>query len=231
MNTVPRATATKFHLAFDPEFDPEECPMKFRLTYEGRLTGDGSAQHKHEIRKAFHPQLRRLWAVEPNLRSWDYPSREAPPDLHRYSTGGGNVKAWEGLAHSYARFGYNFVPLATESYSLIAAIDILFMREGTPGSIIRSADIDARLKTLFDALKMPGFKEEVGPYVHPTEDEKPFFVLLEDDKLLSHVSVETDMLLEPSPSAAGQFLTNDARLVITVTLRPSAVTIGNLHFG
>ena len=44
--------------------------MKFRLTYEGLLKANGSTQHKHEIRKAFHPQLKRLWEVEPNLMEW-----------------------------------------------------------------------------------------------------------------------------------------------------------------
>ncbi|MBI3678518.1 MAG: hypothetical protein HY243_18065 [Proteobacteria bacterium] len=203
--------------------------MKFRLTYEGRLDGNGSPKHKHEIRKAFHPQLKRLWDVEPNLKEWGYPDKNSGPDLHRYSTGGG-VAAWEGIATEYERLGYRFVPLGTEVLSLIAAVEVLFLRDGTPGSIVRSGDIDNRLKTLFDALKMPGYREELGGYNVPAADENPFFVLLEDDKLLSHVSVETDMLLQPTPTAKGEFLTNDCRLIITVSLRPSKVTLGNLHY-
>ena len=46
----------------DPYNDPDEGErLEFRLTYEGLLLGasrtDTRAQHKHEIRKAFHPQL------------------------------------------------------------------------------------------------------------------------------------------------------------------------------
>src|SRR5690242_18801252 len=125
MRTVPRATARKFHLAFDPDFDPEESAMKFRITYEGRLEGIGSADHKHEIRKAFHPQLRRFWMMHPNLKNWAFPR---PPDSPLPNVGLTNqVYAWQALAHAYDRLGYHFVPLATENHSLVAAIDILFL--------------------------------------------------------------------------------------------------------
>jgi hypothetical protein len=211
---VPRPTPNRFYLAFDPEFDPEECKMKFRLSYDGRLEGDGSAKHKHDIRKAFHPQLKRLWEIDPNL------SAIADNGIPRHVA----------LADQYTRLGYRFVPLATTHMSLIAAIDVLFLRPDAPGSVIKSGDIDHRLKTLFDALRMPDYIAELGGYLVPEADEDPFFVLLQDDKLISHVSVETDVLLEPTPSANGKFLTNDARLIITVTLRPYMVAIGNVHF-
>ena len=77
---------------------------------------------------------------------------------------------------------------------------------------------------------MPSNANELGGYNAPADGEDPFFVLLEDDALLSHVSVETDVLLEPTASTKGQFLANDARLVITVHLRPYYVTIGNSPF-
>ena len=54
--------------------------MKFRLTYEGRLLGNGRAQHKHKIRRAFHPQLKRLWEVHQNLKNWVSP--RAPNSPH-----------------------------------------------------------------------------------------------------------------------------------------------------
>lgn len=46
--------------------------MRFRLIYKGKLYGpqkDGRAAHKHSIRKIFHPQLRRLWALNEQLQS------------------------------------------------------------------------------------------------------------------------------------------------------------------
>jgi hypothetical protein len=214
MTSVPKRTANHYYLAFDPEFDPEKCHMKFRMTYDGCLQSDGTAQHKHALRREFHPQLKRLWEVDPNLKAF---ADNGIPRLNM-------------LADQYTRLGYRFVPLATSGMSLIAAIDILFLRPGEPGSVIPSGDIDNRLKTLFDALRMPDSKDELGGYLTPTADEDPFFVLLQNDKLISHVSVETDVLLQPTHSAQGDFPPNHARLIITVTLRPYKVAIGNMHF-
>ena len=205
--------------------------MRFRLTYEGELLSSSTktprAKHKHEIRKAFHPQLKRLWEIEPNLRAIKTYDRSLPTieEQNRNTQPG-----WVRLANLYSRNGYRFVPLATKEDSLIAGVEILFLRPDTPGGVLKSGDIDARLKTLFDALKMPSNADELGGYDVPADGEDPFFVLLEDDGLLSHVSIETDTLLEPTPPAKGQFLVNDARLVITVHLRPYFVKIDNTHF-
>jgi hypothetical protein len=227
--TLGRAAEKRF-LAVDPEFIEDGENVRFRLTYEGELLSSSSktprATHKHEIRKKFHPQLKRLWEIEPNLlatktydKSLSYEEQNKNP-----------LPGWVRLAHLYSRNDYHFVPLATKEDSLIASVEILFLRPDIPGGVLKSGDIDARLKTLFDALKMPSNADELGGYNVPADGEDPFFVLLEDDGLLSHVSIETDTLLEPTSSAKGQFLVNDARLVITVHLRPYFVKIDNTHF-
>ena len=118
--------------------------------------------------------------------------------------------------------------MATENLSLLCALDILFLRPDTPGKVLSSGDIDNRLKTIFDALRMPSGLDELGGYERPGTDEQPFFCLLEDDKQISKVAVETDMLLEP----IGETLNiNDARLVITVKLKPYLFHIDNARFG
>ena len=195
----------------DPDADFDEDCVQFRLTYEGILLGASKtntrADHKQEIRKVFHKQLRRLWAVT----RWLNEEREVP-----------------GRAERFARNGYNFVPLITEELSLICGLHILFLRPDTPGQMIRSGDIDNRLKTLFDALRMPAEAQELGRYRNPAEDERPFFVLLQDDKLISQLSVETDLLLEPTGATEAD--DNDARLVITVQTRIYGATFGNLSY-
>jgi hypothetical protein len=97
-----------------------------------------------------------------------------------------------------------------------------------PGEVMASGDIDNRLKTIFDALRMPATKEELGGYGTPAEDKTPFYCLLSDDKLISRVSVETDTLLQPTSPEAGN---NDARLVIAIKLRPVDVGWDNISFG
>jgi hypothetical protein len=71
-------------------------------------------------------------------------------------------------------------------------------------------DVDNRLTTIFDALRMPKGPQELGAgtqqgKVSPASNENPFFVLLEDDRLITHVSVTTDMLLERSKSHAWEW--------------------------
>ncbi|MDE0105166.1 MAG: hypothetical protein OXN89_22545 [Bryobacterales bacterium] len=110
-------------------------------------------------------------------------------------------------------------------------MDILMLRKGAPGRV--RTDIDNRLKTLFDALRMPSSTElarsitcEEKQSSLPERD--PFFVLLQDDKLITKVTVTSDMLLEPIPDLARQ---EDAvRLVICVNIRPYAITWGGLGF-
>lgn len=97
-----------------------------------------------------------------------------------------------------------------------------------PGMLMKSGDIDGRMKTLFDALRMPDNKGELGGYDLPLPGEQPFYVLLQDDKLISHISIATDMLLQSTKANAG---VNDARIVIAVTLKPVNQGWHNINFG
>ena len=94
--------------------------------------------------------------------------------------------------------------------------------------MISAGDLDNRLKTLFDALRIPVPNERYSER-NVADDEKPyFFCLLEDDRLITKVSVETDQLLElVRPDANAE----DVLLVITVRLRPYELHLGNMQFG
>ena len=91
-----------------------------------------------------------------------------------------------------------------------------------------SGDIDNRLKTFFDALRLPKNATELGDYAVPLDDETPFFCLPEDDSLITRVSVETDLLLDP-PKAEPVDI-HQVRLIVTVNIRPAHVTMFNLSF-
>ena len=204
--------------------------MEFRLTYQGPLrstqrdaTGDQKcprSQHKHDIRKYFHPQLKRLWEVTPFLKTGE---RSGPgvwllegSQQHDYHP--------DSLAKKFALYGFNFVPLVTQDLNLICGLEILFLRPGNPGSLLKSGDIDNRLKTLFDAMRPPEAQENYSARI-PAQDEQPFYCLLEDDNLITKVSVETDQLLQVESTDD-----NEARLVITVRLRPYELHLGNMQF-
>jgi hypothetical protein len=205
--------------------------MQFRLTYEGILLGssrtDTRARHKHEIRRSFHPQLRRLWSLTPHLNSAQNPFPTTEIMINGERLNPPRVSRLEALGDRFVHGDYHFVPLATSDLSLVCGIHVLFLRPDHPGGVIRSGDIDNRLKTLFDALRIPTVGELSGDWAAPAEGENPFFCLLEDDELITQLSVETDTLLQP---IGEQSNANDARLVITVTLRPAELGWANISF-
>jgi hypothetical protein len=108
---------------------------------------------------------------------------------------------------------------------LLAELDITLLRPGPPGAIISGADIDNRLKTLFDALKVPREPNALPPDDVPGIGEMPFFCLLGDDRLITRVNVDTDALLEPAPSP------RDVELTIRVTTRVSRLMFANMGLG
>lgn len=213
---------------------PEAVPLEFRLTYEGPLHSTqrdpendqflpvSKRDHKRAIRRVFHAQLRHLWEVTPFLRRG---VTGGPYEAEIGSWKDGETPAFtpDALAARHSHYGFGFVPLATEDLGLQCGLDILFLRPDPPGKLVQSGDIDNRLKTLFDCLRVP-VAGEGWHALAPAEDELPFFCLMEDDRLISKIAVETDMLLDPK---AGQ---NDVRLVIKVTLRPSEMHAGVLPF-
>jgi hypothetical protein len=209
------------YFTFDPYFrwtPKEPNDMEFTLVYEGPLLGasraDTRASHKHDVRKQFHPQLRELWS-----RKFNFTGGAFPPLGH------GWVSA-ESLGVRFSRCGYKFVPLVTEDLVLACAIDILFLRRDTNRRLLYQGDIDNRLKTLFDALRIPQDCQELGGQT-PTPDEDPFYCLLEDDKLITEVRVATDTLLTPLTENEGQ---NHAQLIIAVKLRPTQLKLNNMQF-
>jgi hypothetical protein len=219
--------------------------MEFRLTYEGSLPAEGRAggrtREKQLLRKHFHKQLRELWKQHPDLKRQTeerFYVRTTPENLVTYPGPGvrqivraiGNeppdAKPWvEHIADDHQRCGGRFVPLVSKVGGFTCSLDILFLRRDNPGHLITSGgDIDNRIKVLFDGLKMPSTVPELGGLTLEA-DENPFFCLLEDDSLITSVSVTTDRLLVPCDF---EERIHDVRLVMHITvLDPSALFVGN----
>jgi hypothetical protein len=207
----------------------EEIPVEFKLLYQGQLrastTSDTRVKEKHLIRKQLHKQLRELWRVHPILVSLGNSDVSVPGEPT-----GTYVKLTEAIANKYERWGYRFVPLLSQELSLAASIDIVFLRRDHPGNLITSGgDIDNRIKTLFDALRMPHDVQELPKQLPREESEDPFYVLLEDDSQITKVSVSTDRLL--SVPVDGEHV-HDVHLVIAVTINVLRVRAlgGNIGF-
>jgi hypothetical protein len=110
---------------------------------------------------------------------------------------------------------YRLVPLVTTGPDCRthAELDILMLRPAPPGDLLNHAgDLDNRIKPLLDA-RMPCHPHELPDGIEPGHGEQPFFVLLEDDALVTRIGVTTDRLLTPGRP------TGEADLIIGVTIR------------
>lgn len=217
----------------------EEQLVEFRLLYSGRLLGasrsDTRSSHKHAIRREFHPQLKRLWTTNINLRRTAAAygiAKVHNQELQNFSNeplfgpccdpamdhGPYLEHGFKIIGENWNRQGYNFIPLVTESMCLKCSIEVLFLRPEEPGRVIQSGDIDNRIKTLFDALRIPQNAECVNQQ-KAQEGEDPFFCLLEDDSLITEVRITTDKLLLLPGSI--EINANDVFLALTVRLNPT----------
>lgn len=179
-----------------------ENEMRFRLVYDGPLgSGDSGnkTDNKWRVRNYFHPQLEELWKFKPVLQGYAtaYPNLSIPEKEGDDITLDGaptNVRVarnFQRLRHPIERNGARFLPLVRSDLFLTCTIDILFLRQDGPGSSFTHAgDLDNRIKTFFDGLKMPEKNE-------PTQQDlaNPFYCLLEDDKLITSFAIRTDRLL------------------------------------
>jgi len=109
--------------------------MEFALHYRGPLSPKANAADKHSIRRHFQAQMKKLCTGE------DSPFRYHPQN-------------WQ--MDSIKTVGaFDFVALVSLWNRLLAEVEITLLRPEAPGSIVSSGDIDNRLKTLFDAIKIP----------------------------------------------------------------------------
>jgi hypothetical protein len=208
--------------------------VEFRLLFAGELLPSGGtnrrAKEKHAIRRIFHPQLRRLWSVEDNLRqlavSRGLDDGSDPRPIHERTKPfteedrqrREQIQFDSGIRATgmrWRRGDFYCVPLVTADMVLRCSFDILLLRPETERFIFEGGDIDGQVKTLFDALRIPKEMNETGG-MGPQEDETPFFCLLEDDRLITEVHVTADkLLLLPNRKEVKE---NEAFVVIHVKL-------------
>ena len=171
--------------------------MNIVLHYRGLLKANGNAKHKQEIRAHFHEQLKTLWQQPPLDQLCTAAFHHTSDPGHDYKTL--MLRARNILMPSLVVSVGNiqFVPLVSPKLDAVAGLDITLLRHEPAGSIVISGgDIDNRIKTLLDALKIPD-ENQVKALPDPEIVEQPFLCLLEDDRLVVRLSVLTEQLLEP----------------------------------
>jgi hypothetical protein len=169
--------------------------MDFILRYRGPIHANGNTKEKHTIRQAIHRQLTELCTQEPLFHS------AQNPDLPEGRLESQQFKVprplKKGGFYTFSLRGFQFVPIINKPHELACSLEILMLRREKPGAIIsHGGDIDNRLKTLFDALRMPHHESELLGVDCPATEER-MYCLLEDDCLITKVAVNTQQLLEP----------------------------------
>jgi hypothetical protein len=171
--------------------------MEFRLFYDGPLKSNRGASDKHALRRVFHLQLKELL------------SRKAMKHVK-------SLIENEDPRATFRRVGcFTFAPLITEKLEQVVGLHITMLTPEEPGrAVTKGGDLDNRLKTLLDALRSPRVADEIPKGASPSDDESPFYCLLEDDALLSQLSVTSDRLLRPDE--------NSSNVVLIIHVLPKA---------
>jgi hypothetical protein len=95
--------------------------MEFTLFYQGPLKANGKLDHKQEIRRIFHNQLKLLWTQSP-LNTF------GPPEGHYLKDDPPN-----GEISLIKKIGsFRLAPLVTEKLFLIAELEITLLRPEAP---------------------------------------------------------------------------------------------------
>ncbi|MDR1696804.1 MAG: hypothetical protein LBR41_01115 [Rickettsiales bacterium] len=188
--------------------------MKFKLLYFGelRVNPKKRAQHVADVRMQFHPQLKKLVEDQPwtNLKSYMMPGATKAPVSTRHIG------------------GIDFNPIITPNLKLTAELDIQMLHPEVVG--VARADIDNRIKTLFDALRCPQNEHEIGENM--PKNIGPIYTLLDDDKLVTRLSVNTSHFLNPDMFGTAPKNSEEERvfLMIDVNVRVVEGTLENLPF-
>lgn len=155
------------------------------LIYQGALPTKANAREKQAIRAALHPQLHSFMA-ERSRQTSHWLGETAAQSRLEYDT--------------RVVDGHRFVTLIKPPFSNGAEMELLILSGGTDQSPVRDlGDIDNRLKTLLDALRAPGRPEELRDYEPPAGGE-PLHCLLDDDRLVTRLSIDTGRWLGESDS-------------------------------
>lgn len=212
--------------------------MRFTLVYEGPLSSqpadtgsrdrpDRRAEEKHSIRRQLHRQLRDLWQSRTYLQR-DLAQWLSIPRMDRLRWQQERQDRHEAnLVCGFQMGAFMFVPLVTKYHFLLCDLDILFLRAEPAGTLFTSkgaGDLDNRLKVLFDALRRPERPVELPPAAAPSDTEDPFFCLLEDDRLVTSVRLESEQLFDTAAVAQ-----NHVKLIIRVTLKTEHLSLTNLR--
>jgi hypothetical protein len=199
--------------------------MKFHLVYSGPLPASANSSKPDDvraIRDGFHPQLLLLWKTHVALKRLRWTARVAKDPARFLGTAQSPFELAEepiyppqegfvDLCEPLTKGDKTYQPLVRKSLDLNCYLSILFLRQEDPGSLVlQGGDLDGRIKTLFDALRVP----EADVEKRYPQAQNPTYCLLESDTLISGFNVQSGRLLVPQTKHP-----HEVHLVIETTIR------------
>jgi hypothetical protein len=201
--------------------------MRFTLVYNGPLAASGNRSKPDQvklIRDKLHPQMVYLWETHAALKRLRKTARVRKRGAPTYVTGRdtpfesdtGSIIPFDphreaDLCEPVQIHNQAYQPLVRKSLDLVCELEILFLRQEDAGALIlQGGELDNRIKTLCDALRIPD--QDLDEKYYP--DANPSYCLLESDSLISRLDVSSDRLLFPQTTYP-----NEVHLVIEVKVR------------
>lgn len=201
--------------------------MELTLRYRGPLVGGqgtSRTKEKQRIRKEFSRQLSDFWKRDLRLKDLDPANLQTVQRIHGKIDVTRPIQGQAGFYYQYPMGRFLFIPLVTGARESDCELSIRLHRPQAAGSIVfDGGDLDNRLKVLFDALRMPHEVAELGGSLPGTGPDNRVFCLLEDDKLITKLTIDSKRLLAPPEGDP-----NYVELDIDVTLTAVSPIVGNL---
>jgi hypothetical protein len=184
--------------------------VEFCLHYSGKLKSRDSAAGKHQIRQALHSQVKALCSSKSFAVAFENDRKGTRP---------------EGEEPLYTDIGdkrYWF--LISEHLATVVNLSITLLVPHEVGRIVHNGgDIDNRVKTLFDALRVPSLASEIPAGDSFDYGTDGMYCLLQDDKLINRVTLRSYQNYAPIDPET-------VMVLLEVETKITRALWGNLHF-
>lgn len=184
--------------------------MEFCLHYYGKLKSRDTAAGKHAIRQALHEQIRTLCVSDPFEDTFkpDFEGKRSEKEQPMY------------VEHDGKRYWF----LISAYLKTVVDLSITILVPHEVGRIVQNGgDIDNRIKTLFDALRVPAVSSEIPSSDQFEYGQTGMYCLLQDDKLINRVSIRSYQ--DHAPIDA-----DSVKCLIEVETKITKALWGNLNF-
>jgi|HubBroStandDraft_6_1064221.scaffolds.fasta_scaffold69773_2 hypothetical protein len=186
--------------------------MRFPLFFEGSLPSSGNS----DPTRPRPSKLQAIWAIRDAIR----PQLDRLFETHQALSGrsGASRAARHALIPPIMIDGHRFYALVRNRLKLKCGLKIDLLVNHEPATVVtQHGDLDNRLKTLFDGLRVPTSQQEIKGHTTPGALEKDQYIcLLENDAVITGLHVDTMRNLGSPLDAGGDHV----RLNIMVTIEP-----------